>query len=105
MKYIASLDIGIASVGWAVIEKETEKVVESGVNIFPEATATQNQMRRDMRQARRIKRRQKTRLNDFNKLWGNFEFAIPETKETNIVDIKVKALNEKVSLDELGSVN
>ena len=101
MKYIVSLDIGIASVGWAVIEKETEKVVESGVNLFPEATAAENQTRRSMRQARRMKRRQKTRLNDFNKLWEKYEFAIPEMKETTIVDIKVKALNEKISLNEL----
>lgn len=104
MKYIVSLDIGIASVGWAVIEKETEKVVESGVNLFPEATAAENQTRRGMRQSRRMKRRQKTRLNDFNKLWEKFEFATPEMKETNIADIKVKALNEKISLDELYSI-
>lgn len=101
MKYIVSLDIGIASVGWAIIDKETEKVIESGVNLFPEATAAENQVRRDMRQARRMKRRQKTRINDFNKLWETYELLIPDVKATDIADIKVKALNEKISLDEL----
>ena len=46
MGYIVALDIGIASVGWAVIDKETEKVIETGSNLFPEATATNNQERK-----------------------------------------------------------
>ena len=69
MKYILALDIGVASVGWAVIDKETETVVEACSNIFPEASAAENQLRREMRQGRRGKRRRKTRLDDFNKLW------------------------------------
>ena len=35
MKYILALDIGIASVGWAVLDKESETVIEAGSNIFP----------------------------------------------------------------------
>ena len=101
MKYILALDIGIASVGWAVVDKETEQVVEAGSNIFPEASVTANQTRRGMRQVRRIHRRKKTRLNDFNKLWEKYEFLIPETKATNIVALKVKALYEPISLEEL----
>ena len=66
MGYILGLDIGVASVGWAIIEKDTETVIEAGSNIFPEASATSNQVRRDMRQGRRLNRRRKTRLNDFN---------------------------------------
>lgn len=42
MGYIVALDIGIASVGWAVIDKESETVVEAGSNLFPEATAANN---------------------------------------------------------------
>lgn len=101
MKTIVSLDIGIASVGWAVIDKDSERVIESGVNLFPEATAAENQTRRDMRQVRRMKRREKTRINDFNKLWESYEFTIPQKKDNHVVEIKVKALCEKISLDEL----
>ena len=53
MKYILALDIGIASVGWAVLDKESETVIEAGSNIFPEASAADNQLRRDMRGAKR----------------------------------------------------
>lgn len=69
MKYILALDIGVASVGWAVLDIESGTVVEACSNIFPEASAAQNQLRREMRQGRRGKRRQRTRLDDFNKLW------------------------------------
>lgn len=101
MKYIAAFDIGVASVGWSIIDKDTEQVIEAGSNIFPEATADMNQTRREMRQARRIKRRKKTRLNDFNRLWKRYELELPQMRKTDIVGIKVKALTEKISLDEL----
>lgn len=101
MGYIVALDIGVASVGWAVIERESEKVIEAGSNIFPEASAAANQVRREMRQARRIKRRQKTRTNDFKKLWKKYDFTIPQTRNSDIVDLKNKALYEKVSLNDL----
>lgn len=101
MKYILALDIGVASVGWALVDKETEQVIEAGSNIFPEASVATNQTRREMRQVRRIHRRRKTRLNDFNKLWEKYEFSIPQVKTTDIVGLKVKALREVVSLEEL----
>lgn len=101
MKYIAAFDIGVASVGWAVIDKETETVVEAASNIFPEASAAENQTRREMRQGRRLWRREKTRLNDFNKLWDRYGFSRPEVIENNIVGIKVRALHSEISMDEL----
>lgn len=100
MKYILALDIGGASVGWAVIDKETETVVEACSNIFPEASAAENQLRREMRQGRRGKRRRKTRLDDFNKLWEKNGLSIPDFKSNKIVELKVKALREEISLDE-----
>jgi CRISPR-associated endonuclease Csn1 len=101
MKYIVTFDIGVASVGWAVIDKENAIVMESGSNIFPEASATDNQTRRGMRQSRRMKRRERTRLNDFDKLWENNTFVIPKARELDIVSLKVKALYENISMDEL----
>ena len=77
MKYILALDIGVASVGWAVLDIESGTVVEACSNIFPEASAAQNQLRREMRQGRRGKRRQRTRLDDFNKLWEKNNLHIP----------------------------
>ena len=101
MQYIVALDIGVASVGYAVIDKSSEMVIEAGSNIFPEASAANNQVRRGMRQARRLKRRERTRLDDFKKLWEHHGLAIPQAKENDIVGLKVKALYESISLDEV----
>jgi len=101
MAYIVALDIGVASVGWAVVDKESEKVIEAGSNIFQEASASNNQTRRAMRQGRRLKRRLKTRINDFNALWKKYFDIVPEIKTTDIVGLKVKALYERISLEEL----
>lgn len=101
MQYIVALDIGVASVGYAVIDKMSETVIEAGSNIFPEASAANNQVRRGMRQARRLKRRERTRLDDFKKLWEYHGLAIPQAKENDIVGLKVKALYESISLDEV----
>lgn len=81
MKYILALDIGGASVGWAVLDIESGTVVEACSNIFPEASAAQNQLRREMRQGRRGKRRQRTRLDDFNKLWEKNNLHIPAARK------------------------
>ena len=82
MKYILALDIGIASVGWAVLDKESETVIEAGSNIFPEASAADN---------------------DFIKLWENNNLSIPQFKSTEIVGLKVRAITEEITLDEFVS--
>ena len=101
MKYILALDIGMASVGWAVLDKESETVIEAGSNIFPEASAADNQLRRDMRGLKRNNRRLKTRINDFIKLWEKNNLSIPPFKSTEIVGLKVRAITEEITLDEL----
>ena len=63
------LDIGIASVGWAVVNDEYE-VLEAGSNIFSSAEAAQNVDRRSFRQLRRLHRRKKVRSKDFIKLFS-----------------------------------
>ena len=101
MGYILALDIGVASVGMAVIDKETETVVEAASDLFEEASAASNQLRRSMRQSKRLNRRKKNRINDFNKLWRKYGYVIPQVKRTDIVDIKVKALKECITFEEL----
>lgn len=94
------LDIGVASVGWAVVDDEYT-VLESGVNKFSEATASNNETRRSMRGSRRLTRRRKTRIADFNKLWLANKFDIPDSHILNIVETEVRALSEAISNDEL----
>lgn len=91
------LDIGIASVGWSVIEDDYS-VIELGSNIFNSCEASNNQTRREMRQARRLLRRKKTRIKDFNKLWKKHFHEIPEKTNKEVIFLKNKGLikgNEK----------
>lgn len=99
MAVIIGIDIGVSSVGMAVLNEKRE-ILESCSYIFPEADAANNAMRRDMRQGRRQKRRKKTRIDDFKKLWGD----LPQSEKVNVVELRVKALNQKIELDELFAV-
>ena len=94
------LDLGIASVGWAVVNDDYE-VLESCSNIFPAAEASQNAERRDFRQGRRLTRRRRTRINDFKKLWSKYGFTIPKDDLNDVLEIKNKGLLEKLSEDEV----
>jgi len=101
MGNIFAFDLGIASVGWAVVDVETGDVKETGVNIFPEASAAENVKRREFRQGKRLKRRLRTRLDDFVKLWDSCGFEVPNQPMVDIVDLKVKALVDPITKDQL----
>ena len=57
---VLGLDIGIASVGVGILEKNSGKIIHTNSRIFPAATADSNVVRRSSRQARRLNRRKKT---------------------------------------------
>lgn len=42
MKYRLGLDIGIASVGWCILD-EDNSIVKAGVRLFPEGSSDENQ--------------------------------------------------------------
>lgn len=104
MRYVLGLDIGIASVGWAVIDLETLKVIDACSNIFAAAEAENNKDRRSFRQMRRIKRRMRTRISDFAKMWKLFGFNIPEEVNNMPLVLRVKGINEELSMDEIYAV-
>ncbi len=43
MEYKLGLNIGITTVGWGIIESENNKIINSGVRLFPEADPENNQ--------------------------------------------------------------
>lgn len=105
MGYRIGLDIGIASVGWGIVDEEN-KIIDAGVRLFPEAKSDENQKRRERRSARRLLRRRIHRLERVKKLL--FEHRIIDninydfyTNETPPYNLRKKALYEKVSNREL----
>lgn len=94
------LDIGIASVGWAVVDDDYN-IIESGANIFNEAKAASNVDRRTFRQTKRLLRRQKTRLRDFDILWINAGLDIPKEKVNKQLQFRVQGMTMELSENEL----
>ena len=61
-KLVLGLDIGVASVGWGIIDKNTGLIVDKGVRLFSEADPENNVKRRNFRHIRRGLRRKEFRL-------------------------------------------
>jgi len=100
MKVHFGLDIGIASVGWAVVNENYE-ILEAASNIFSSADASKNVERRNFRQSKRLLRRRRTRILDFNKLWCANGMTIPETRCNNQLELRVLGLKEELSQEEI----
>lgn len=126
-KRVFGFDLGIASIGWSVIDffDETEnddsldfdtgKIVDCGVRIFTKAEDPKTQLplagkRREQRLSRRTIRRKARRMlglrqmfiakklcKDFNQL----EAIYKKQESGDVWDLRVKALSEKLTKDEL----
>lgn len=114
------LDIGVASVGWSIIDDENN-LINYGSRLFPDAADEEtgrpkNEDRRSKRSARRrlsrIKNRKRDLLNLFisnNLIVDDEEFANilengieeDENGSVPIVKIKAKGLKEKLSKEEM----
>ena len=103
-KYTLGVDIGIASVGWGMINEETGEIIDHGVRLFGEGTADDNLERRKFRSSRRLKRRRKHRLDRLkNLLIKEGYMGKGFSSIENPYEIRVRALREKVSKEELAT--
>lgn len=121
MDYRIGLDIGIASVGWAVLENNSQdepvRIVDLGVRIFDKAEIPKTGdplagPRRDARSARRRLRRRKHRLERIKWLLqqeGMIEIDrfMERYKSANLPDVyqlRYEGLDRKLSDDEFAQV-
>ena len=126
-KRIFGFDLGIASIGWAVVDFDKEsfneetgeivegKIIGSGVRCFPVAEnpkdgASLALPRREKRSARRVCRRKARRMQAIKKIFIAQELAknIDELNEMyakqtggDVWDLRIKGLSEKLSQEEL----
>lgn len=122
MKKILGLDLGVASIGWAIVNEndETLELVKSGVRVIPIDTETstnyskgastsKNQDRRMKRAARRNNQRyklRKHRLADFLKthnLWP-IPAELFHLSALELYGLRNKALDSKITLPELARI-
>lgn len=108
--YILGLDLGITSVGFGLIEKDTYKVIDFGVRLFDENTADENKKRRTLRGTRRLKSRKVNRINAIKHLLINNGIINDSylnndyPKYNNVYELRVKGLHNKLTNDELANV-
>lgn len=126
-KYYLGLDLGISSVGWAVMTKDEDDyyIDDFGVRLFdcaesPKDGTTNAEERRKFRSVRRLNRRRKQRINELKNFleknqiiskseiadfFSNFKITnniqYDDTKYFNPYTIRVKALTEKLTPQEL----
>jgi len=126
IEQILGLDIGIASVGWAVVEhdidnEENNKIVDCGVRIFTQAENPKTGEslalpRRLARGARRTLRRKSKRMRDikllfrqyldipYNRLFGDDETIYHDRGRKEVWQLRDEALKRKLSDDEFARV-
>lgn len=108
------LDIGVSSVGWSIIDDDYN-IIDMGVRLFDDPANNGNADRRNARHLRRLYSRRKIRRksleqtlikyhivldhNDFCKKIEKID--ITKFNVNNPVELKCKALKQKVSNDEL----
>jgi CRISPR-associated endonuclease Csn1 len=103
MSKILGLDLGISSVGWAVISNEYD-ILATGVRLFEEANADDNAKRRNYRGNRRLKRRNKQRIQDLRKTLIKAKIITEDFKElSNPYEIRAKGVYSKLTNDELAT--
>lgn len=101
MNYILGLDIGIASVGWAIVDKDSHDIIKAGVRLFDSADPTKNQERREFRGIRRNIRRRAHRLERLHEFLISNGITRPEVMSMSPVELRYKGLTETLSNEEL----
>lgn len=118
MDYRIGLDIGITSVGWAVLEngknEEACKIVDLGVRIFdaaeePKTGSSLALPRREARSARRRLRRHKHRLDRIKSLFEMSNFITRNeldniNRNDNVYELRYFALDKKLSKEQWARV-
>jgi len=99
---ILGLDIGVASVGYGVINGQTGQVVDAGVRLFNSAAAVENVERRTARGSRRLTRRKQHRRYRVKQLLLAAGLHEPDTRDVyNPYALRVKGLSEQLDATEL----
>lgn len=117
MNYTIGLDVGIGSVGWAVVrnDENLKRIEDYGVRIFdsgedPKTREKNSQKRRSHRSVRRLERRRSHRKWRIKAHFQNIGLASIksideyfETASPNIINLRVKALDEQITPQELAA--
>lgn len=99
---IFGIDLGIGSVGWAVLNDNGKKYIDKGVVKFSEAQKAED--RRVARGIRRRLHRKKYRIERMRKLLKENEINFDNTQDPNLLEKRIKGLNEKIELQDIVNI-
>ena len=96
--YVLGLDIGITSVGYGIIDLDTNDFIDYGVRLFKEGTAANNEDRRNSRSRRRLLSRKHTRLMDMQKVLKEARIMTESYSPLpNVYEIRKKGLTQELA--------
>lgn len=113
--FIIGLDIGIGSIGWAVLNRDKKRIEDFGVRIFDSGEDARkrerfSQQRRRFRGMRRLVRRRKHRKIRLKNYLEKIELTSIArindyfaSKTNNVIELRYKALSEKLSPEEIAA--
>lgn len=116
-KRILGLDLGANSLGWALINQSQQKIIASGVRIFPEGVEDFEQskeqsknvtrrvkrgMRRQTKRRARRNRQVRDLLQRVGLLPATGTFESKTLFETDPYELRSRAISEKLALHEIG---
>ncbi|WP_163193531.1 type II CRISPR RNA-guided endonuclease Cas9 [Clostridium thermarum] len=117
MRYVLGLDIGIASIGWAIRNLDKDRIEDLGVRIFEKGEADKgkpiNAQRRESRSARRTLRRKAMRMLKVRELLVKYGLVnledlkslyIKHPNEMSPWKLRYEALNRVLSGEEMAIV-
>ncbi len=113
--YYLGLDVGIGSIGWAVINMDKERIEDLGVRLFESGEDLHkkerfSQQRRRNRGIRRLYRRKSHRKQRLKKYLGVIGLTSAEkiehyfeTNDNNVIRLRYKGLSEKLTPEQIAA--
>lgn len=99
---IYGIDLGVGSVGWAVLGENGSKCLDKGVVKFEQASTAEN--RRNRRGSRRRLHRRKYRLERIKQLLERNNLPSGNTKDSDLLEKRIKGLENKITLQDMTNI-
>ena len=96
------IDLGIASLGWSVVNLTDDKIIDKGVYLFTEANKAED--RRNSRSSRRRKKRKNHRLERIYQVLENKNIFFKNIVEDNLLESRIKGLKEKIEMQSIVNI-
>lgn len=99
---IYGIDLGVGSVGWAVLDDDGQTYVDKGVVKFEQGQKAED--RRNARGTRRRYHRRKYRIERLQRVFKEYNLPVGHTTDSNLLDKRIKGLEDKLELQDITNI-